>query len=96
MRYLLEALDRQAERENLMSTTCVCDLHQLMRGEGHDTFCPENPAPRLVDDSEMVWRQITGTPMFMFLSPEGLYSADAEGNVTLLDDEGRVTRPWTT
>ena len=28
-----------------MAATCVCNLHQLMRGEGHDMGCPEGPAP---------------------------------------------------
>ena len=80
-----------------MAATCVCNLHQLMRGEGHDTFCPENSAPGLVDDSGTVFRmlEVTPSPMFMFLSPEGLYSADAEGNVTLMpNSEDERARNW--
>ena len=43
-----------------MPATCVCDLHQLMRGEGHDTFCPENPAPKLLDDYSTAFMMVTG------------------------------------
>ena len=34
-----------------MPATCVCDLHQLMRGEGHDSTCPEKMGPRSSGDS---------------------------------------------
>jgi len=27
----------------VLAGKCVCDLHQLMRGDGHDTSCPEKP-----------------------------------------------------